>query len=111
MTDIARPVSAAALTGTSAAPGESWWRVVARNAFPFIVVLGLWEIVAHLGMFPPRLFPPLEEVAAAFVRLTVKGILPHHVFDTLLRIWHTLWRRDRNVTVLVLDPPPGSCRA
>lgn len=62
------------------------WRVVLRNLFPFVVVLGLWEIVARAGIFPPRLFPRLEEVAAAFVRLTVAGILPHHVLDTILRL-------------------------
>ena len=45
-----------------------------------------WEFTAHLGIFPPRLFPPLEEVASAFVRLTASGILPHHVFDTLIRL-------------------------
>ena len=37
---------------------------VARNAFPFIVVGALWEALAHLGLFPPRLFPPLEAIAA-----------------------------------------------
>jgi len=42
--------------------------------------------VAHLGIFPPRLFPPLEAVGSAFVRLTVAGILPHHVIDTLARL-------------------------
>ena len=61
------------------------WRV-ARNAFPFVVLSALWELVAHLGVFPPRLFPPLEAVAAVFVRLTLNGILPHHAFDTLLRL-------------------------
>ena len=80
---------------SSAAPGplaeksadeDARWRVVARNAFPFIVVGGAWEIVAHLGIFPPRLFPPLEAVAATFVQLTAKGILPHHAFDTLVRL-------------------------
>ena len=67
------------------APDERW-RVIARNAFPFIVVGGLWEIVAHLGVFPPRLFPPLEVVAAAFWRLTVAGILPHHAVQTIFRL-------------------------
>ncbi len=57
---------------------DARWRVIARTAFPFVVVGVIWEIVAHLGVFPPRLFPPLEEVAAAFWRLTVAGILPHH---------------------------------
>jgi NitT/TauT family transport system permease protein len=61
-------------------------RRAARNAFPFIVVGAIWETVAHLGLFPPRLFPPLEAVAGAFTRLTLNGILPHHAFDTLVRL-------------------------
>ena len=65
---------------------EPRWRVVARTAFPFIVVGTVWEIVARLGIFPPRLFPSLETVASAFVRLTANGVLPHHVLDTLLRL-------------------------
>jgi len=62
------------------------WRVIARTAFPFLVLAVVWEIVARLEVFPPRLFPPLEEIASAFVRLTVSGILPHHAFDTLVRL-------------------------
>jgi NitT/TauT family transport system permease protein len=65
---------------------EARWRVVVRTAFPFVVVGALWEIVARLGMFPPRLFPPLEEVAAALIRLTANGILPHHALDTIMRL-------------------------
>ena len=59
-----------------------------RRAHRFPVPGGgaLWEVTAHLGIFPRKLFPPLEEVAAAFVRLTAGGILPHHVLDTLLRL-------------------------
>src|SRR5581483_1297983 len=71
-----------------AAPTETEprWRVVWRNLLPFLVVGAIWEIVARTGTFPPRLFPPLETVAATFVRLTLNGILPHHAFDTLLRL-------------------------
>lgn len=72
-----------------AAAAGKWperWRNVLRNAFPFIVVGGLWEAIAHLGYFPPRLFPPLEAVASTFVRLTANGTLPHHALDTLLRL-------------------------
>src|SRR4029079_11465377 len=68
------------------APEDARWRVIARNAFPFIVVFGLWEIVARAGVFPPKLFPSLVTVAEAFVNLTVRGILPHHVLDTVLRL-------------------------
>jgi NitT/TauT family transport system permease protein len=59
---------------------------VARNAFPFIVVGAIWEAVAHFGLFPAQFFPPLETIAAAFVRLTRNGVLPHHILDTLLRL-------------------------
>jgi NitT/TauT family transport system permease protein len=66
---------------------EPRWRLVWRNAFPFLVLGGIWEVVARAGLFPARLFPSLEAIAAAFVRLTLSGILPHHAFDTLLRLF------------------------
>ena len=50
------------------------------------MVGAIWEIVAHSGAFPPRLFPTLEEVAATLVRLTAAGILPHHAAETLYRL-------------------------
>jgi NitT/TauT family transport system permease protein len=68
------------------APEDARWRVIWRNAFPFIVVFAMWEIVARAGVFPPKLFPSLVTVAEAFVNLTIRGILPHHVFDTVLRL-------------------------
>jgi NitT/TauT family transport system permease protein len=58
----------------------------AGAAFPFLVVGGLWEIVAHLGVFPERLFPTLETVAAAFVQLTLSGVLPRHALETVFRL-------------------------
>src|ERR1700693_3456631 len=61
-------------------------RRVARNLFPFVVVGAIWEAVAHAGLFPPRFFPPLEAIAAVFVRLTLSGVLPHHALDTLARL-------------------------
>jgi NitT/TauT family transport system permease protein len=81
------PSSATTLPPATAGAGEdARWRVIARTAFPFVVVGGAWETVAHLGLFPPRLFPSLETVAGAFVHLTVTGILPHHALDTLVRL-------------------------
>jgi NitT/TauT family transport system permease protein len=67
------------------------WRAAARTALPFLLVGALWEITAHLGLFPPRLFPPLEDVASALVRLTVAGILPRHAGETLLRLLAGFW--------------------
>ena len=67
-------------------PTESPLRVVWRNVFPFLVVGAIWEATARAGVFPVRLFPSLETVAAAFWRLTLNGILPHHALDTLIRL-------------------------
>jgi NitT/TauT family transport system permease protein len=80
------PASSASATIAAISGEDARWRVIARTAFPFLVVGGAWEIVAHLGIFPPRLFPPLEAVGSAFLRLTIAGILPHHVLDTLARL-------------------------
>jgi NitT/TauT family transport system permease protein len=78
---------ALSLDAVQAAPlRETRLRAAWRNAFPFLVVAALWETVARLGVFPARLFPTLETVAAAFWRLTLNGILPHHALDTLARL-------------------------
>jgi len=57
-----------------------------RAAAPFLVLGALWEALAHLGAFPRRLFPPLEDIALTFARLTASGILPHHAGLTLARL-------------------------
>ena len=41
---------------------------------------------ARRAPFRRGCFPSIETIAAAFWRLTVAGILPHHAFDTLLRL-------------------------
>jgi NitT/TauT family transport system permease protein len=61
-------------------------RGAARTAFPFVVVGAAWEAVARTGLFPPRLFPPLEAVGAALARLAASGILLHHAVETVLRL-------------------------
>src|SRR5262245_59736155 len=79
--------TAPAVMPTAPTPlAASRWRAAARTAFPFLVVGALWEAVAHAGLFHPRLFPPLEAVAAQFVRLTASGILVDHAADTLTRL-------------------------
>ena len=81
----------AALSETLAADrpatfGRSHLWAFLRNAFPFLVLAVVWEIVAYRGYFPTKLFPPIETIAAAFYRLTVSGILPLQVAETLLRL-------------------------
>jgi NitT/TauT family transport system permease protein len=76
--------SAAALP--SSAPAEARWRALLLTAYPFIVVGLAWEIVARSEIFPARLFPSLEVIAATFWRLTANGILLHHAADTILRL-------------------------
>src|SRR5436305_2519644 len=76
----------AAILDSPASQHEPRWRVVWRNTFPFLVLAAIWELVARLGFFPPRLFPSLETIAAAFWRLTLAGILPHHALDTVIRL-------------------------
>ena len=75
----------AATTAASRATGLYWLRVL-ETIFPFVVVFGLWEIVAHAGLFPARLFPTLETVASSFWRLTIEGFLPRHAAETMVRL-------------------------
>ena len=74
---------------TPRAPGRAGdrLRTIARNAFPFLVVAVLWEIVARSGMFPRKLFPTLGDIVQSFVDLTISGTLPHHTIDTLIRLF------------------------
>jgi NitT/TauT family transport system permease protein len=84
MQDAVTTIAIAETRGRPA--GEERWRVIARNAFPFVVVGTIWEIVALAGVFPRRLFPTLEEIARSFVELTINGILPHHAIETVIRL-------------------------
>jgi len=73
--------------GRATATGEgSPFRLVWRNVYPFVVVGALWEIIAHLGVFPAQFFPTLEVITARFATLTASGVLPHHALDTLVRL-------------------------
>lgn len=79
----------ASIAVTEASPSpwlRNRMRAIARNLFPFIVVGVIWEIVARSGAMPTKLFPTLEQIARAFLELTISGILPHHAFDTVLRL-------------------------
>ena len=89
MTDVAPSADerlAASQSAIARRTAGLFWLGFLETAFPFAVVFGLWEIVAHSGVFPARLFPTLETIAAVFWRLTVDGILPHHAAETVIRL-------------------------
>jgi NitT/TauT family transport system permease protein len=46
----------------------------------------VWQSVAMLGLMHPKLFPGVDRIAAAFVRLVVTGVLPVHAASTILRL-------------------------
>ncbi|MCC7345959.1 MAG: ABC transporter permease [Variibacter sp.] len=84
--DVTSDAVALAAQAQAKRAGGAAWRAVARTAFPFLVVGAIWEFVAHLGIFPARLFPPLEAVAESLWRLSVSGILLHHAVETVMRL-------------------------
>ncbi|MEK7880028.1 MAG: ABC transporter permease [candidate division NC10 bacterium] len=55
-------------------------------ALPFVVAGVLWQAFAILGPFPAKLFPRVETIVSAFVRLMTNGILPVHALSTIARL-------------------------
>jgi len=51
-----------------------------------VVVAILWQGFALYGPFPPKLFPTVDKIVSAFVRLMASGVLPIHAASTLLRL-------------------------
>lgn len=62
----------------------------AREAFvlsaPFLLLAAAWEAVAIAGIFPEKLFPPLETVFDTLASLALSGILWGHVAGTIVRL-------------------------
>jgi ABC-type nitrate/sulfonate/bicarbonate transport system permease component len=51
-----------------------------------VVVAILWQGFALYGPFPPKLFPTVDKILSALVRLMASGVLPVHAASTLLRL-------------------------
>ncbi len=51
-----------------------------------LLLAALWEAMARLGPFPPKLFPPVPTVVSTFLRLLSEGILVRHFAGTLGRL-------------------------
>ncbi|HEY2754336.1 MAG TPA: ABC transporter permease [Pseudolabrys sp.] len=86
MPDAVSTIAVAGIDGRAGHRAGERVRVIARNAFPFVVVGAIWEIVARAHAFPEKLFPTLETVAGTFVTLTLNGILLHHTVETVIRL-------------------------
>ncbi|MFP4040458.1 MAG: ABC transporter permease [Desulfosudaceae bacterium] len=61
-----------------------------RAAWGFLpvgVFLGIWELVARLGVIPGQFFlPPFSEVVVEFYRLSAAGVLGDHFLSSLRRV-------------------------
>ncbi len=86
MAEAAPTVDGSSVSASRAGRSASRASNILSTLFPFVVVLGMWELAAHLEVFPRRLFPPLEEIAAAFWRLLMDGILINHASATIVRL-------------------------
>jgi NitT/TauT family transport system permease protein len=53
---------------------------------PFLLLAAAWQAVAIAGVFPPKLFPRLETIAATLAELSLNGILWAHAGGTLARL-------------------------
>lgn len=53
---------------------------------PFVLIAIVWEAVFYAGVFPPKLFPSLQTVAATLWELLIGGIMWANTEGTLLRL-------------------------
>jgi NitT/TauT family transport system permease protein len=53
---------------------------------PFLVLAAVWEAIARSGVFPEKLFPPVETVLATFARLALEGVIWNQTEGTLIRL-------------------------
>lgn len=59
----------------------------AWGLLPIAVFIGLWELVARLGVLPGQYFlPPFSEVLAEFYHLTVNGVLGKNFLSSFSRV-------------------------
>jgi NitT/TauT family transport system permease protein/taurine transport system permease protein len=58
----------------------------AQGLVPFAVLVGVWQLVVAMEVYPRAFFPGPGDVAAALVSLTYKGILPAYLQDSVTRL-------------------------
>ncbi|HMT19948.1 MAG TPA: hypothetical protein PKE20_01670, partial [Promineifilum sp.] len=56
------------------------------NSLSFLLLLGAWQLLVVLGVYPPFILPGPMDVAAAFVELASDGRLARHTLVTLAEV-------------------------
>ncbi len=59
---------------------------VIATLMPFLPVVALWSLVAHLQVFPKAFFPSPVDVWRSFLDLVWKGVLPDYLQDSIIRL-------------------------
>ena len=89
MRDDVPPASAHA-PARSGAPAELWagarWRAIARTAFPFVVVGGLWEVVARTVLTNRLIIVPFSTVLETMWSLGRTGELWKDLYVSLAEL-------------------------
>ena len=57
---------------------------------PIAVLLALWELVARFGGLPPSLFPPLEDIFRALLKMSGDGHLAADLAGTFTRLFQSI---------------------
>ncbi|HZV09447.1 MAG TPA: hypothetical protein VFF94_06795, partial [Novosphingobium sp.] len=61
-------------------------RRAAARLVPVLALLGLWQLVAGLGLVPPQVLAPPARVAATLAGMAASGELARHLGDSLHRL-------------------------
>lgn len=57
-----------------------------RRLYSVVLVLAIWELIAHEGLINPFLLPAASDVLANLWRLVTEGRLLYHAFESLIRV-------------------------
>lgn len=65
-------------------------RALAEVGVPIVVILTLWELMARFGGMPPSLFPPLEAIHGALMKMLADGHLAADLTGTFTRLFKSV---------------------
>lgn len=68
----------------AAAAADPWRNPLLRRTIFYALLLGFWEILARIGIWPPYLFPGPSQVVETLASLAARGLL---LDATLVSLW------------------------